>query len=97
MVWGFFALYVLSYVCLSLVMTITDSDLVTAFSSVTACLNNLGPALGNAAENYSAISSPGKWVLAFTMLLGRLELFTLLRSEERRVGKECRSRWSPYH
>ncbi|MAG00103.1 MAG: TrkH family potassium uptake protein [Arenicellales bacterium] len=77
-VWGFFALYVLSYVCLSLVMTITDSDLVTAFSSVTACLNNLGPALGNAAENYSAISSPGKWVLAFTMLLGRLELFTLL-------------------
>ena len=21
----------------------------------------------------------------------------LLRSEERRVGKECRSRWSPYH
>ena len=22
---------------------------------------------------------------------------TLLRSEERRVGKECRSRWSPYH
>ena len=23
--------------------------------------------------------------------------FTELRSEERRVGKECRSRWSPYH
>ena len=23
--------------------------------------------------------------------------FTLIRSEERRVGKECRSRWSPYH
>ena len=22
---------------------------------------------------------------------------TVLRSEERRVGKECRSRWSPYH
>ena len=25
------------------------------------------------------------------------QLFNLLRSEERRVGKECRSRWSPYH
>ena len=27
-----------------------------------------------------------------------LEIFiSLVRSEERRVGKECRSRWSPYH
>src|SRR5579859_6167001 len=25
------------------------------------------------------------------------ELFVFSRSEERRVGKECRSRWSPYH
>src|SRR2546430_12523928 len=25
------------------------------------------------------------------------ELHPLVRSEERRVGKECRSRWSPYH
>ena len=29
-----------------------------------------------------------------TPLLNPLEV---LRSEERRVGKECRSRWSPYH
>ena len=26
-----------------------------------------------------------------------LYLYTNMRSEERRVGKECRSRWSPYH
>ena len=25
------------------------------------------------------------------------EFFQIFRSEERRVGKECRSRWSPYH
>ena len=25
------------------------------------------------------------------------QVYELMRSEERRVGKECRSRWSPYH
>ncbi len=77
-VWGFLALYILSYVAFSLAMTATGADLVTAFSSVTACLNNLGPGLGAVADNYASVSDPGKWLLAFTMLLGRLELFTLL-------------------
>ena len=26
-----------------------------------------------------------------------VKVYSLVRSEERRVGKECRSRWSPYH
>ena len=77
-VWGFFALYILSYVLLSLAMTATGVDLVTAFSAVTACLNNLGPGLGTVAENYAGISIAGKWILAVSMLLGRLEIFTLL-------------------
>ena len=77
-VWGFFALYTLSYVILALAMTATGVDLVTAFSAVTACLNNLGPGLGAVAENYAGISAPGKWVLCVSMLLGRLEIFTLL-------------------
>ena len=77
-VWGFFALYILSYVLLSLAMTATGADLVTAFSSVTACLNNLGPGLGAVAENYAGINVAGKWILAVSMLLGRLEIFTLL-------------------
>ncbi len=77
-VWGFLALYILSYVTISIAMTATGADLVTAFSSVTACLNNLGPGLGEVANNYATVSDPGKWLLAFTMLLGRLELFTLL-------------------
>ena len=29
--------------------------------------------------------------------IGCPDLLVLFRSEERRVGKECRSRWSPYH
>ena len=31
------------------------------------------------------------------ILLSSLEGYATTRSEERRVGKECRSRWSPYH
>lgn len=77
-VWGFFSLYVLSFGLLSLIMAGTGIDLVTAFSAVAACLNNLGPGLGLVAENYANISDTGKWVLCFAMLMGRLELFTLL-------------------
>ena len=77
-VWGFFVLYVVSFGILALIMTGTGVDLVTAFSSVAACLNNLGPGLGAVSANYTELSSTGKWVLCFAMLLGRLELFTLL-------------------
>ena len=77
-VWGFFALYILSYVGLSIAMTATGADLVTAFSAVTACLNNLGPGLGTVADNYKDLNNIGKWILCAAMLLGRLEIFTLL-------------------
>jgi trk system potassium uptake protein TrkH len=69
---------VVSFGALSLVMMATGADVVTAFSSVAACLNNLGPGLGDVANHYQSISPAGKWVLGFAMLLGRLELFTLL-------------------
>ena len=77
-VWAFFSLYMLSFAVLGVVMSATGEDWVTAFSAVAACLNNLGPGLGEVAQNYSGISTPGKWILCFSMLLGRLELFTLL-------------------
>jgi len=77
-VWGFFALYILSYVGLSIAVTATGVELVTAFSAVTACLNNLGPGLGQVAENYASLGSASKLVLTAAMLLGRLEIFTLL-------------------
>lgn len=77
-VWGFFSLYVVSFAVLSLAMTATGADLVTAFSAVTACLNNLGPGLGEVSSNYANVNTAGKWILGFAMLLGRLELFTLL-------------------
>ena len=77
-VWGFLSLYILSYALLLMLMLAGGADPVTAFSAVTACLNNLGPGLGEVAHNYASISDTGKVVLTFAMLLGRLELFTLL-------------------
>jgi len=77
-VWGFLALYVFSYIVLGLAMTATGVDLVTAFSAVTACLNNLGPGLGDVSETYASLTNSGKWILCGAMLMGRLELYTLL-------------------
>ncbi len=77
-VWGFLSLYIMSYVILLIMLLATGVDPITAFSAITACLNNLGPGLGDVATNYASISDFGKAVLAFAMLLGRLELFTLL-------------------
>ena len=77
-VWGFFSIYVISFMVLLLAMLVSGLDLESAFSAVGACLNNLGPGLGVVSENYSSISSYSKGILAFAMLLGRLEIFTLL-------------------
>jgi trk system potassium uptake protein TrkH len=77
-VWGFLSLYIFSFTILLILMLATGTDLVTAFSAVTANLNNLGPGLGEVAHNYVSITDSGKLVLTFAMLLGRLELFTLL-------------------
>jgi len=77
-VWGFFSLYVVSFAGLSLVMMGTGIDLITSFSAVAATMTNLGPGLGDVANNYADLNNTAKWVLCFAMLLGRLELFTLL-------------------
>ncbi len=77
-VWGFFSLYILSFCIMSLVLVASGLDLVTAFSAVAACINNLGPGLGQVAVDYASINDMAKWVLCFAMLLGRLEIITLL-------------------
>ena len=78
-VWSFFSVYVFFFllsVCTLMIMS--DMDFITAFSAVGACLNNLGPGLGDVAINYNSITADVKWVLMFNMVLGRLEIFTLL-------------------
>jgi trk system potassium uptake protein TrkH len=77
-VWGFFATYVATFAYILLALMATGLDQVTAFSAVAACMNNLGPGLGDVAANYGDISPLAKWILGVAMLLGRLEIFTLL-------------------
>ncbi|SBT17800.1 Trk system potassium uptake protein TrkH [Marinomonas gallaica] len=77
-VWGFFSAYLLVYVMLMIGLMATGIDQVTAWSAVAATLNNLGPGLGEVAANFASINDPSKWMLCFAMLLGRLEVFTLL-------------------
>ena len=77
-VWGFVAAYLLLYFIMVIILMATGLDFLTAFSAVGASINNLGPGLGAVAANYQEISQLAKWVLCFAMLLGRLEVFTLL-------------------
>ena len=77
-VWGFFASYVAVFSIMLLILMMTGLDQVTAFSAVAACLNNLGPGLGEVGAHYALISDLAKWILCLAMLLGRLEIFTLL-------------------
>jgi trk/ktr system potassium uptake protein len=77
-VWGFSAAYVAIFVFLLLALMATDLDQVTAFSALAACMNNLGPGLGGVSQHYGEINDLAKWILCFAMLLGRLEIFTLL-------------------
>ena len=77
-VWGFFSVYALVFIIMMIILLATGLDQVTAWSAVGATLNNLGPGLGQVASNYGEINTTAKWILCFSMLLGRLEVFTLL-------------------
>lgn len=77
-VWSFFAIYVTAFFLLFLLVMMTGLDFETAFSAVGASINNLGPGLGDVTFHYADIPSSTKWILCFAMLLGRLEVFTLL-------------------
>jgi len=77
-VWGFFSIYVIVFSVMLLVMMGMGLDQVTAFSAVAATLNNLGPGLGDVAGGFMSLSDHAKWVAISGMLLGRLEIFTLL-------------------
>jgi trk system potassium uptake protein TrkH len=77
-VWGFFALYVACFGVMYLLLASTGLDLMTSFSAVAACMNNLGPGLADVGVHYAKLNDTAKWILCFAMLLGRLEIFTLL-------------------
>lgn len=77
-VWGFFAAYFAISALMILLLMASGLNQDTSFSAVAACLNNLGPGLDQVGPNFSSINDFAKWVLCLAMLLGRLEIFTLL-------------------
>ncbi|NMG50406.1 TrkH family potassium uptake protein [Azoarcus communis] len=77
---GFSFMYMVSIVSLTLVLAASGLELITAFSAVVACLNNTGPGLDavGPSSNYRSLDDFQTSVLSFTMILGRLEIFTFL-------------------
>ena len=77
-VWGFFSIYVIVFIILFMFLLAQGNDFITSFSAVGATLNNLGPGLGDVANNYQSLNDYSKIGLSIAMILGRLEIFTLL-------------------
>jgi trk system potassium uptake protein TrkH len=77
---GYMLIYGAATMGLTMVLLFTGLDIVTAFSAVVATVNNIGPGLGEVgpASNFGVLNSFQIWVLTFAMLLGRLELLTVL-------------------
>ncbi len=77
---AFFMLYFIIFAFSTVIFTLIEPDLASSMGAVATCLGNIGPGLGNVgpAENFVHVHPVGKWFLSFLMLLGRLELFTVL-------------------
>ena len=76
--WGFLSVYIFVFVFLTLCMMMTGLDQVSAFAAIAACINNLGPGLGQVSATFTSISDPAKIIATIAMLMGRLEIFTIL-------------------
>ena len=76
----FTTIYILIFVFGSMIMSFFNLDIVSAMTATAATLGNVGPGLGlvGAAETYTFLPSLAKMILAFFMLLGRLEIFTIM-------------------
>ncbi len=77
---AFSFVYMVSIVVLTLLLAASGLELITAFSAIVACLNNTGPGLNavGPSSTYAVLSDYQTWVCSFAMILGRLEIFTLL-------------------
>jgi trk system potassium uptake protein TrkH len=77
-VWAFFGVYLAVYYAIALMLMATGLDYVTAWSSTAGMLNNMGPGLGDTAAHYGDVSAGAKWIMSAAMIIGRLEIFTVL-------------------
>jgi len=75
---GFFSLYAITFFLILMLLMFAGLDQVTAYSATAATMNNLGPGLGEVAQNYGSLGETAKWILSFSMLVGRLEVLTII-------------------
>ena len=75
---GFFSLYAISFFIILMLLMFAGLDQVTAYSATAATMNNLGPGLGDVSQNYGSVGEAAKWILSFSMLIGRLEVLTII-------------------
>ena len=78
---SFFFIYILLFILSSISLSFFELDFLTALSASASAISNVGPGIGEIIGplgNYSNINDKAKWILAFTMLIGRLEIFTVL-------------------
>ena len=80
-VMGFFFMYIFLFLFSAICLSFFNIDFLTAFSAAASAISNVGPGLGEIigpSGSYSSINSGAKWILAVTMIIGRLEIFTVL-------------------
>jgi trk system potassium uptake protein len=78
---SFFFIYVLLFIFTAVSLSLFGLDFLTALSASASAISNVGPGIGELIGpngNYSSINDVAKWILAITMLVGRLEIFTIL-------------------
>ena len=75
---GFIALWMLCFILLVLAMNATGLDILTSFGAAIATLTNLGPGLGEVSTTFATVNATAVWLGTFGMLLGRLEVFSVL-------------------
>jgi trk system potassium uptake protein TrkH len=79
-IWGYFMLYLGLFFLCAFLLAALGVDVVTSFAAVIATIGNIGPGIGmvGPTDNYAQIPLFGKWILILCMLLGRLEIYTIL-------------------
>lgn len=77
---GFLGLYIGIYVISTALLAAMGVDMMTSLGAVAACIGNIGPGFGSVgpAENFAHLSAAGKWLLSWCMLVGRLEIYTMI-------------------
>jgi trk system potassium uptake protein TrkH len=77
-VWGFLAMYFTVLVILTLLLLVSGLDFISAFWGVLTCLSNVGPGLGKVTNDFATVSTSAKWIFSFAMIVGRLEVMSVL-------------------